>query len=110
MNKIRKIEISFPTSVAFPDGFEQALDALVGMVCKQWERENPTMVMWPAGYGSKITRMPLVAGDDRMEFDDSIYAIDCSAREDYYGNNPNNPERERLRAEAAAERKMRRKT
>ena len=104
MSKVTKIEITFPAPVDFPPGFEQALDALIGMVCKQWERENPTMIMWPAGCGSKITHMPIAAGDERMEFDDSVYAIDCSAREDYGGQNPNNPDRERLRAEAAAAR------
>lgn len=107
MSKVSKIEISFPIPVDFPPGFEQALDALVGMVCKRWECENPTMVMWPAGCGSKITRMPLMAGDERMEFDDSVYAIECCAREDYGGQNSHNPERERLRAEAAAERAAR---
>lgn len=108
MTKIRAIEITFPTGVTFPDGFEQALSSLVDMVCKQYEREHPTEVMWPAGYGSKMLSNPLAMSDDEpLEFDDSVYSISVSAREDYYGNNPHNPDRARLQSEAAAARKGR---
>jgi hypothetical protein len=89
---ISKIEVSFPAPVNLPDGWEQALCSLVEIVCKQWQAENPTMVMWTAGIGSKVTRMPIAAGDERMEFDDDTFAIDCCAREDYYGENPANPD------------------
>lgn len=106
MNKISKIEITFPTTVRFPDGFERALDALVNMVCEQYQREHPAEVMWPAGYGRKMLSNPLAMSDDEpFEFDDSVYAISVAAREDYYGENPNNPERDRLRREANAARK-----
>ena len=106
MSKINRIEISFPTEVALPDGFERALDALVGMVCEQYQREHPNEVMWPAGFGSKMLSNPYMMGDDEpMKFDDSTYAIDVSCREDYYGENRHNPERDRLREEAKAARK-----
>lgn len=109
MKGIRRIEVSFPAAVKLPDGFEQALCALVDMACKKWESENPTMVMWTAGIGSKITSMGMVAGDDHIDFDDDTFAIDCCAREDYYGTNPANPDRERLQREAAEARKERKR-
>ena len=106
MTKTRSIEITFPTAVNFPGGFERALDALVNMVCEQYQREHPTEVMWPAGYGSKMLSNPLAMSDDEpLEFDDSVYSISVAAREDYYGENPHNPERDRLRREADAARK-----
>ncbi len=107
MSKIRRIEISFPEAIELPDGLEQTLCALIDMACKKYEAANPTMVMWVAGIGSKITRMPIMAGDERMEFDDNTLAFDCCAREDFYGENPANPDRERLRDEAAAARRER---
>ena len=101
MKKTRSIEITFPAAVSFPDGFERALDALVNMVCEQYQREHPGEVMWPAGYGSKMLSNPLAMSDDEpLEFDDSVYSISVAAREDYYGENPHNPERDRLRREA----------
>jgi hypothetical protein len=106
-DKVLKIEISFPVPVKLPDGLERAIDALADMVCKQYERENPTMVMWPAGQGAKITSMGVAAGDEHIDFDHSVFAIDCSVREDYYGENQFNPEREQLRAKARAERQAR---
>lgn len=110
--KTRMIEISFPVDVDFPPGFEQALDALVGMVCKAYEAANPTRVMWPAGTGSKVHWSaadsaflgvkPEAGAPESGEpsFDDSVYAISVAEREDYYGQNPMNPDRERLQAES----------
>lgn len=40
MSKIRKVEINFPVPVDLPPGWEQALDALVGMVCEKYEAEH----------------------------------------------------------------------
>lgn len=106
MKKISRIEISFQVEVALPDGFDRALEALVYMVCDQYQREHPTEVMWPAGHGSKMLSNPYMLGDDEpMEFDDSVYAIDVYCREDYYGENRHNPEQDRLRQEAIAARK-----
>lgn len=104
---MNKIEITFPAAVQFPDGFEQTLCALVEMVCKKWQAENPTMVMWTAGIGSKITRMPIMAGDEQMEFDDNVFSIECEARDDYYGENHDNPMRDELRRRSQIERAVR---
>ena len=81
--KIEKIEINFPVEIELPDGFEQALSSLIGMVCKQYERKNPTRVMWTAGHGSKPIR------DEAHEptFDDSVYVITVAEREDTSGRN-----------------------
>lgn len=101
MSKISRIEISFPTPVTLPSGFDRALDALIDQVCKQYERDHPTEVMWPASYGSKMLSNPLAMSDEeRIEFDDSIYTIGVCCRDDYYGDNPHNPDRERLQREA----------
>lgn len=96
---IRSIEIIFPTLVELPDGFEQALNTLVNMVCLQYQRKHPDQVMWPAGHGAKLLRDPASLSDDEpIPLDESIYCIDVSCREDYYGENPNNPKRAELRA------------
>ena len=83
--------------VDLPEGLGHALDLVTGIACDAWERENPTMVMWPAEYGCKPTRYDQGAP---VEFDDAVYVIGCYAREDYYGRNPLNPDGPRLRAEA----------
>lgn len=111
MDKIRAIEITFPVAVELPDGFDRVLDSMVDMVCKQYEREHPTEVMWPAGYGSKMLSNPLAMGDDEpLRFDDSVYAINVACREDYYGENRNNPDREALRRKVAEDRQQRKST
>jgi len=101
MSKIQRIEIDFPTAVSLPDGFEKTLDALIGMVCEQYERENPARVMWPAGCGSK----PLWREPEEPEYDDTVYFIEVAEREDLHGRNQHNPDRDRLRAEVLARRK-----
>lgn len=112
MSKVQRIEISFPVPVNLPDGWERALDSLLGMVCEQYQRENPGRVMWPAGCGSKPSWSKQDAAflgiqadrnapdSGEPSFDDSVYFIEVAEREDYHGNNPHNPDRERLREEA----------
>lgn len=119
MSKVSKIEICFPTPVELPDGFERTLDALIGMVCEQYQREHPTEVMWPAGYGSRPTFSradaaflgqkadPNAPDDGEPSWDASVYQISVACRDDYYGDNPHNPDRERLRQEARADRQQR---
>jgi len=75
--KILKIEIPFPVFVELPPGFEQTLDALVGMVCKAYEKENPDRVMWPAGIGAK----PIWREPEEPQFDSSILEISVEERE-----------------------------
>ncbi len=83
--------------VELPDGLLHALDLVTGIACEAWERENPTMVMWPAEYSCKPTAYDMGVP---VEFDDDCYVIGCYAREDYHGRNPLNPDGPRLRAEA----------
>ena len=75
--KINKIEIVFPCDVELPRGFEQVLSCLVDMVCKKYEAENKTRVMWPAGHGSK----PLWREPEEPEWDDSVFSIEVAERE-----------------------------
>lgn len=120
MTAVVRIEISFPVPVEIPAGWDQALDALVNMVCKAYEAQNPTRVMWPAGNGSKPkfsqadavflgkTPDPNAPESGEPTWDDSVYEISVSEREDYYGNNPLNPDRARLREIAMEDSKARR--
>ena len=79
MSKIRRIEIEFPILVELPEGFGRALSALVGMICRKYEIENPTRVMWPSGSGAK----PLWNEPAEPDWDDSVYQITVSEREAY---------------------------
>lgn len=74
-----QIVINFPTGVTFPGGFEQALDALVNMVCEKYEAEHPDRTMWPAGHGGGHSMFDL--HDDAPHFDMSVYQIDVAERE-----------------------------
>ena len=96
---IRSIEINFPTPVELPEGFERVLDALINVVCLQYQREHPDQVMWPAGHGAKMLCNPMALSDDEpIPFDHSVYCIDVACREDLHGDNPHNPEGAKLRA------------
>ena len=79
---VNRIQIDFPCDVEFPEGFERTLDALIGMVCEKYEKENPTRTMWPAGCGSKPIGNYMNGGVG-MEFDDSIFSIEVAEREAY---------------------------
>lgn len=116
--KFQTIEITFPVPVEAPDGFFHVLDSLVDMICKKYEADNPTRVMWPAGAGSKpifsdhdtafLGIKQTTSGDDvpvkgeEPIFDNSVYQISVSEREDYAGRNPKNPEGKRLAMEVFA--------
>lgn len=114
-NKLSAIEIVFAAPVDLPDGFDRALAALIGMVCEQYQRDNPTRVMWTASFGAKprwsrsdaqflrASSDPDAIGPldgEEPRFDDTVYQIECDERADYYGQNPANPDRERLRRES----------
>jgi len=77
-DKIMQITITFPDYVTLPLGIENAFQALVGMVCEQYEKENKNTIMWPAGIGS---RLKSGMADDHLVFDDSTLMIECSMRE-----------------------------
>ena len=87
LRPIRRIEITFPAPVHMTTEDERHLDQVVAEICDRWRDANPDRVMWPAGHGSKITYMPLTRAEEEagrhMEFDDDVYAIDCSERERY---------------------------
>lgn len=118
--KVRTIEIQFPCEVDTPEGWERALDALLDMVCKQYQKDHPFDVMWPSGYGSKPTWSkadaaflgkdvnPNAPESGEPTWDDSVYQISMAAREDYYGDNPHNPNRDKLKAEQRARDDIRR--
>jgi len=103
---IRKIKIDFPVSVGFPPGWEQALDALIGQVCLQYEKDNPTQVMWVAGGGSE----PIWNEPHEPTFDSSVFHLEIATREDLYGNNPWNPNRDALRKEVNEKRQLRQRS
>lgn len=86
MSQIRAIEITFPAAVELTNDDQRALDNVVSAICKRWEGMNPGLVMWPFGMGSKITYMPMTAEEEAtrgLEFDDAVFFIECSAREDF---------------------------
>ena len=116
-NKVQRVEISFAVPVSLPEGWDRVLSTLVGMVCDQYQRDNPERVMWPAGTGCKpmwskadaafLGKSAGAGAPDNGEptWDESVFVIDCEEREDYNGSNPHNPNRRALQAEARANRK-----
>lgn len=84
---IKEIRIKFGVPVDLPDGFERALSAFICMVCAKYERDNPERVMWPCGEGCA----PIIKGGEIVGFEEEIYTIECTEREDYHGTNPSNP-------------------
>lgn len=96
----------------FPEGWDRLLMDLVDMACKTYEHANPTRVMWPAGVGSRpnwsaadaafLGHAPTPGAPESGEptFDDSVFQISCSEREDYHGSNRHNPDGEQLRKAA----------
>lgn len=82
MNKTNQIQINFPVPVKLTPEMQILLNEIAGRLCKESCPEG--YVYWPAGAGSKITYMPITAEEEKkrgMEFDDSIYSIDCFYRE-----------------------------
>ena len=76
MSVTQRIEIVFPIAVSLPPGFEQTLGSLIGMVCKQYERDHPTRTMWPAGHGAK----PVWDEPNEPTFDACVYQIQIAER------------------------------
>jgi hypothetical protein len=98
-NKLHRIEIKFAAPVTMPEGFDRALAALVGMVCERYQMDNPSRVMWTASFGNRPLFSMVNPEEGPLAFDNTTYQIGCEEREDYYGDNPANPDRERLRKE-----------
>lgn len=106
-DEITQIKITFPCEVVAPEGFEQALDALLGMVTAKWQQENTEHVMWVAGVGGEPKGN--IYANDNVDYDMSVLCFDVDTREDTSGRNPHNPNRETLRAKYHAERLARKK-
>ena len=110
---IRRIEIDFALPVELTDDEQRALDRVVSHICK---RECPEgWAFWPAGHGSKpnFSQMdsiflgkepdPNAPTSGEPTWDDSVYSIDCAARELY----PEEIEQRKARAQEVAARKAR---
>ncbi len=78
----RRIEINFPVDVKIRHEYFKKLNDLVDLICKDYERENPTRVMWPFGEGFKMMVNPLMLSDDEpIPFDESCHEIEVAERE-----------------------------
>lgn len=81
------IEVTFPSPVHISREHQGQLMDLVGKICDSYEDAHPDRVMWAAGYGGKITSMPITREDEEagvpLSFDMSVLSIDCSERERY---------------------------
>ena len=83
---IRSIEITFPAPVDLRDDEMQSLVDLAGILCRRYERLHPGRVMWPFGVGCKPTFIPMTREQEKergIEFDEDVFHIECSEREDY---------------------------
>lgn len=106
---IRKIEIEFAIPVELTDEEHHHLNFLANHICKRSCPEG--WAFWPAGQGSKPTFSqadaaflgktvdPSAPLTGEPAWDDSVYHIDCHARELF----PIEIERNKARAERAAE-------
>ena len=86
MTKTRQIIVTFPVGVDLGEE-ERELHDLVSRICKRYEAANPGRVMWPFGWGSYCTSMPITAEDEEtgvpLEFDMETLHCEVSEREDY---------------------------
>jgi hypothetical protein len=110
---INRIEIDFALPVELTIDEMRALDRLIGHIC---DRECPEgWAFWPAGMGSRpnfsqldamfLGKEPNLNAPESGEptWDDTVYSIDCAARELY----PEEIERRKAAAQRTAERKAR---
>lgn len=90
------IEISFPVGVDISRENQIRLDEVVTAICRDYEATHPGRIMWPAGFGDRITFMPMTAEEEQtrgIEFDSSVLAIDVAEREAYPGERNSVPEK-----------------
>lgn len=84
---ITSIEVGFGAPVSTPAGWERRFADLLDELCNAYEAEHPDRVMWPAGWGAKITSIPMTREDDiagmPMEFDGDVLSVECFERERY---------------------------
>ncbi len=110
---ITRIEIDFALPVELEDAHYRAFDKILGDICDKNCPEG--WVFWPAGQGSKPHFSqadseflgkeiePNAPATGEPTWDDSIFYVECAAREAY----PEEVERKRARAQQAEERKRR---
>lgn len=110
---IRKLEIEWDLPVELTDAEYQSLDRFIDRICKRHCPEG--WAFWPAGHGSKPTFSqadsrflgkdvdPAAPLTGEPTWDDSVYHIDCSARE----LSPEEIEQRKIRAMQAEERRAR---
>lgn len=85
--------VTFSSVLADPYSANRVLDALVEHVCRSWQAENPTMVMWASNLGFK----PVASRGGVVGYELGVFQISCEARRDYAGRNPHNPDAERIK-------------
>lgn len=91
MHKVRTIKIDIGQTIDFTDEIELALALLERIICVQYHKANPDRLMWP---GKSIP--------PREENRYTGVSV-MSERKDYYGSNPNNPDRVELQKKYLAE-------
>lgn len=83
---ITTIEITFPRPVDLKDDEMRSLVELADILCRRYQRLHPGRIMWPFGVGHKPTFIPMTPEEERergIEFDEGVFHIQCSEREDY---------------------------
>ena len=81
------ISVSFPVPVHLSREHQGRLIDLIDEICRAYEKRHPDRTMWAAGMGGAITSMPITKEDEEngvpLEFDMSVFAIECCERENY---------------------------
>lgn len=86
MDNLSAIEVNFDTPVDLERVTQRALMSIINAICTNYTTQHPGRVMWPFGVGFKPTYMPMTQEKEQergMEFDTSVFHIQCSEREDY---------------------------
>lgn len=79
---IVRIEVDFPVAVEIADARVQAIDRILGSICRDYEAAHPGRVMWPFGLGAKMLVNPLMLSDDEpIPFDDTVLHFEIAERE-----------------------------
>lgn len=81
---ISAIEITFPEQVELTQQDQKDILALITRMTDRYCETHPGRTMWAFGVGQKMTSNPLALSDsDPLQFDDSVFAIECAERADY---------------------------
>lgn len=93
--KITQIKINFPCPVEMPEDMGYRLNQLTNEICELYEKANPGRVMWPMSHGCEINwsqsdaaflgevPKPDAPPTGEPSYDDSVFCIGVSEREDY---------------------------